>query len=92
MWGIREPAPDAAIVDPDILLVPLLAFDAAGWRLGYGGGYYDRTLQRLRALKPVTAIGLAFDEQRVPAVPHGPFDQRLDWIVTGSGAHQPPDA
>ena len=85
MWGIREPGPEAAVLDPDVLLVPLLAFDAAGWRLGYGGGYYDRTLARLRAMKPVIAIGVAFDEQEQPAVPRGPFDQPLDWILTPSG-------
>ena len=89
MWGIREPEPTAEIVEPDILLVPLLAFDAAGWRLGYGGGYYDRTLARLRALKPVVAIGLAFDEQQVDHVPRGPFDQPLDWVLTASGAFRP---
>ena len=90
MWGIREPAPTAAMVEPDLLLIPLLAFDADGWRLGYGGGYYDRTLARLRALKPIVAVGLAFDEQQLPHVPHGPFDQRLDWILTPSGARKFP--
>lgn len=84
-WGIREPLPGAPAVDPDIVLGPLLAFDAAGYRLGYGGGFYDRTLARLRALKPIVSIGLAFDEQRVDAVPHVDYDEPLDWVLTPSG-------
>ena len=84
-WGIREPADEAPEVDPDILLIPLLAFDRHGMRLGYGGGYYDRTLSRLRSLKPITTIGLAFREQEMPEVPCGPNDQRLDWVLTGDG-------
>ena len=85
MWGIREPLPEAETVDPDIVLGPLLAFDIQGYRLGYGGGFYDRTLARLRALKPIVSIGIAFDEQRVDAVPHADYDERLDWILTPSG-------
>jgi len=85
MWGIREPLPSAPQVEPDVLLSPLLAFDASGYRLGYGGGFYDRTLARLRSLKPVVAIGLAMDEQRVDAVPHADYDERLDWVLTPSG-------
>ncbi len=86
LWGIREPAAGAPIVEPDVLIVPLLAFDTAGWRLGYGAGFYDRTLQKLRANRSVVAVGLAFDEQRVDAVPHLDYDERLDWVVTPSGA------
>ena len=85
MWGIREPLPTAASVEPDVLLSPLLAFDRQGYRLGYGGGFYDRTLARLRSLKPVVAIGLALDEQRVDAVPHADYDEPLDWVLTPSG-------
>lgn len=85
MWGIREPLPEAETLDPDVVLGPLLAFDALGYRLGYGGGFYDRTLARLRALKPIVSIGIAFDEQRVDAVPHVDYDERLDWILTPSG-------
>jgi 5-formyltetrahydrofolate cyclo-ligase len=85
VWGIAEPMPDKPSVEPDIVLVPLLAFDRAGWRLGYGGGFYDRTLRRLRAGKPVLAVGIAFDEQRVDAVPHLDYDERLDWVLTPSG-------
>ncbi len=86
MWGIREPLPEAEALDPDIVLGPLLAFDDQGYRLGYGGGFYDRTLARLRALKPIVSIGIAFDEQKVDAVPHVDYDERLDWILTPSGA------
>jgi 5-formyltetrahydrofolate cyclo-ligase len=85
MWGIREPLPAAPAVEPDIVLGPLLAFDLSGYRLGYGGGFYDRTLARLRALKPIVAIGLAYDEQKVDSVPHHDYDQRLDWVLTPSG-------
>ena len=84
-WGIGEPLPSAPALEPDVILMPLLAFDARGYRLGYGGGFYDRTLAQLRTLKPVLTIGLAFDEQRVEAVPHVDYDQRLDWVLTPSG-------
>jgi len=81
-WGIREPKPDAPQVEPDILLVPLLAFDREGFRLGYGAGYYDMTIHRLRALKPVTAVGIAFAAQEVPKIPTTPRDERLDLVLT----------
>jgi 5-formyltetrahydrofolate cyclo-ligase len=81
-WGIREPKPDAPEVEPDILLVPLLAFDRAGHRLGYGAGYYDMTIHRLRALKPVTAVGIAFAVQEVPKIPTTSRDERLDLVLT----------
>lgn len=84
-WGIREPLPTAPEADPDVMLVPLLAFDAAGHRLGYGGGFYDCTLAAARARMQVVAIGLAFDAQEMPAVPRQDFDQRLDWVLTPSG-------
>ncbi|HUQ38456.1 MAG TPA: 5-formyltetrahydrofolate cyclo-ligase [Aestuariivirga sp.] len=81
-WNIKVPPEEAPEVLPDVLLVPLLAFDRKGFRLGYGGGFYDRTLEKLRALKNVTAIGIAYAGQEVDAVPHEDFDQRLDWIMT----------
>ena len=84
-WGIKEPLPDAPEVHPDIVLVPLLAFDAEGYRLGYGGGFYDRTLAKLRAVKPIIAIGVAYDEQRVDAVPRGSYDEPVDWMLIPSG-------
>ncbi|MDX2205203.1 MAG: 5-formyltetrahydrofolate cyclo-ligase [Hyphomicrobiaceae bacterium] len=86
VWGIAEPGPDRAVLEPDILLVPLLAVDRAGWRLGYGGGFYDRSLAALRRLKPIIAIGLAYDAQVVDAVPHLDYDEPLDWVLTPSGA------
>jgi 5-formyltetrahydrofolate cyclo-ligase len=85
VWGIAEPKADKPELEPDVLLVPLLAFDAGGWRLGYGGGYYDRTLRGLRARKAILAVGLAFDEQKIDAVPHLDYDQQLDWVLTPSG-------
>jgi 5-formyltetrahydrofolate cyclo-ligase len=84
-WGIAEPLPDKPVLDPDIVLVPLLAFDTRGYRLGYGGGFYDRTLERLRGIKPVVAVGVAYDELKVDAVPHLHYDQPLDWVLTPSG-------
>jgi 5-formyltetrahydrofolate cyclo-ligase len=81
-WGIREPTPAAAEVEPDILLVPLLAFDRAGHRIGYGAGYYDLTITQLRARKAVVAVGLAFAIQVVAAVPATPRDARLDLVLT----------
>ena len=82
VWGIREPKPEAPEVDPDILIVPLAAFDRGGNRIGYGAGYYDMTINRLRALKPTLAIGLAFAAQEVPAVPFTPRDAKLDLVIT----------
>lgn len=91
VWGIRQPAPSQPAVLPDILLVPLLAFDARGWRLGYGGGYFDRTLRDLRRRKPILAVGIGLDELEVDAVPHLDYDERLDWILTPSGSRQRSD-
>ena len=84
-WNIKVPPEEAPEVLPDVLLVPLLAFDRKGFRLGYGGGFYDRTLARLRKLKSVVAVGLAYDGQRVDAVPHVDYDERLDWVLTPTG-------
>jgi 5-formyltetrahydrofolate cyclo-ligase len=82
VWGIREPKPEAPEVAPDILLVPLLAFDRQGHRIGYGAGYYDMTIAALRAQKPVTAVGIAFAAQEIDAVPITPRDARLDLVLT----------
>lgn len=90
VWGIAEPKADKPAVEPDILLMPLLAFDRHGWRLGYGGGFYDRTLQGLRGRKAVIAVGLGYDEQEIKAVPHLDYDQRLDWVLTPSGPRKMP--
>lgn len=81
-FGIAAPPTSAAEFDPDILLVPLAAFDRRGFRLGYGGGFYDAALARLRVGGTVTAVGWAFAAQEVEAVPAEPHDARLDWIVT----------
>ena len=81
-FGIAAPPASAAEFDPDLLLVPLAAFDRRGYRLGYGGGFYDAALARLRANGSVTAIGWAFAAQEVEAIPTEPHDARLDWIVT----------
>ncbi len=81
-WDIPRPVEDAPVVTPDILLVPLLAFDRAGYRLGYGGGFYDRTLADLKPRKTVVAIGVAYAAQEVDFVPRGPHDEPLDFIMT----------
>jgi 5-formyltetrahydrofolate cyclo-ligase len=82
VWGIREPQADAPEVAPDILLVPLLAFDRAGHRIGYGAGYFDMTIAKLRAMKPIIAAGIAFAAQEIDAVPVTPRDARLDLVLT----------
>ncbi|MDO5704707.1 MAG: 5-formyltetrahydrofolate cyclo-ligase [Paracoccus sp. (in: a-proteobacteria)] len=87
--GTRHPPESAPVLTPQVLIVPLAAFDAAGHRIGYGGGYYDRTLAGLRAAGPVTAIGFAFSGQQIARVPIGPFDQPLDLIVTDQATIRP---
>ena len=81
-FGVMEPSQNADRASPDLVIIPLLAFDLRGGRLGYGGGYYDRTLSVLRRAGKLVAIGAGFDEQEFDAVPHGPLDQRLDYIIT----------
>jgi 5-formyltetrahydrofolate cyclo-ligase len=82
VWGIREPPPEAPEVFPDILIVPLLAFDRAGNRIGYGAGYYDMTIARLRGMKPVTTVGIAYAAQEIARVPTTPRDAGLDLVLT----------
>ncbi len=84
-FGTREPAPTASEIIPDVLFVPLAAFDRRGFRLGYGAGYYDSTLAALRRSKPVLAVGVGFSVQEVDAVPTEPHDERLDAVVTEHG-------
>lgn len=72
-------------IDPQVVIVPMLAFDARGYRLGYGGGFYDRTLQGLRARHRVLAVGFAFAAQEVDEVPIDGYDQPLDAVVTERG-------
>ena len=85
---VPSPTDDAEALTPDLVIAPLLAFDADGFRLGQGGGYYDRTLQSLRAQGPVFVIGLGYAGQQVDQVPRDPHDQPLDAIVTETGYHR----
>ena len=82
VFNTLQPSTKRETLDPQVLIVPLLACDREGWRLGYGGGFYDRTLAGLRAGRRVTAIGVGFDAQLVDDVPHGAGDERLDWLLT----------
>ena len=83
-FGAEIPA-EGAWIEPEVLIVPLVGFDARGYRLGYGGGFYDRTLQMLRTKRPTVAVGFAFAAQEMPEVPIDEFDQRLDAMVTEAG-------
>jgi 5-formyltetrahydrofolate cyclo-ligase len=86
-FDVEEPLPTAKPMTPDIVLVPLLAFDKKGRRLGYGGGFYDRTLKALRAADPhVCAVGIGYAAQQLPKVPTDGGDQGLDWVLTETGA------
>lgn len=80
--GLKEPFLNKKIIDPDIILVPLLAFDEKLYRLGYGGGYYDRAIAKLRQVKKIITIGIGFDVQKVDNIPVEPHDQKLDFILT----------
>jgi 5-formyltetrahydrofolate cyclo-ligase len=84
--GILEPSPAAAEITPDIVLVPLAAFDRLGHRIGYGAGHYDRTLAHLHKSKGFAAIGLAFAAQQVKAVPALQHDVALDYVLTETKA------
>ena len=82
-FRVMTPPPEAPEVVPSLLIVPLLAFDRAGYRLGYGGGFYDRTLHKLRgAAGRILAVGVALSAQEVDAVPRDDTDQPLNWVVT----------
>ncbi|HWD49452.1 MAG TPA: 5-formyltetrahydrofolate cyclo-ligase [Rhizomicrobium sp.] len=87
-FGILEPSKDAPLAYPHILLVPLLAFDMRGHRLGYGGGFYDRTLDFLRANSTVRAIGVAYAGQEVAELPREDHDHVLDAIITENGVRE----
>lgn len=88
-YGIPAPGDEAAAVRPDLVAVPLLAFDDRGMRLGYGGGYYDRTLRALRSdgNGPVRAVGLAFAAQEVDKLPSHDGDEPLDAVATDRALH-----
>jgi 5-formyltetrahydrofolate cyclo-ligase len=84
-FGIPEPGPERPEVTPDISIVPLLAFDRDGYRLGYGGGFFDRTIALMRSrprVRPYIAAGVGFAGQEMAHVPREPHDERLDWIIT----------
>jgi 5-formyltetrahydrofolate cyclo-ligase len=91
-FGTSIPPVDAAPTVPDLLVVPLLAFDRQGYRLGYGGGFYDRTLAELRARGKPLAVGVGYAGQEVDRVPRADYDQRLDWMVTERAAFRIGDA
>lgn len=87
-FGIYEPRHTTLVV-PDILVMPLLAFDMRGYRLGQGGGYYDATLEHLRARRKVLAVGVAYEEQKcLSGVPHDDHDEKLDWVITPENAYR----
>ncbi len=81
-FGTAHPPPRAPLVEPDTLLLPLVAFDCRGNRLGYGAGYYDRTVATLRRRRKMLVVGIAYDEQEVAEVPAAAHDQRLDGVIT----------
>jgi 5-formyltetrahydrofolate cyclo-ligase len=80
--GLSEPLAEAAAVEPDLIFLPLACFDAQGHRVGYGGGNFDATLAALKARRRIVAIGLAYADQEVDAIPHEAHDQRLDFVIT----------
>ncbi|GEK67369.1 5-formyltetrahydrofolate cyclo-ligase [Paracoccus denitrificans] len=88
-FGTSHPPTDSPVLVPEVLIVPLAGFDRAGHRLGYGGGFYDRTLAGLRAQRPVAAIGLAYAVQEIRAIPAEATDQPLDLIITDRGVIMP---
>lgn len=81
-YGTSHPFDTQGVVEPEMLIIPLLGFDLEGARLGYGGGYYDRTIEAIKSHSKVCCIGVGFDEQQVECIPTGPYDQKMDWIVT----------
>lgn len=84
-YGTRAPQPTAPMVQPDILLVPLLGFDNNFYRLGYGGGFYDRTIAQLRAQKNIIAIGVGYSVQHCETTMPEQYDEKLDYILTEQG-------
>lgn len=88
-YNTRQPFASAPVILPDLILLPLLAFDENFNRLGYGGGFYDRTLASFASTgHKVSAIGIAYDQQQIDKVPTGPFDRALDGVLTPSGLRQ----
>lgn len=88
VFGILVPDHHTPVVVPDVFLVPVLAFDTKGMRIGYGGGYVDRTIPEIRRRKELLTVGIAYAAQQVAEVPTDQYDQRLDWVVTERGARR----
>ena len=89
-YGTKQPPPNQPLCRPDVILAPMLAFDSAGWRLGYGGGFYDRTLAVLRgAGHHLSLIGIAYDGQKLDKIPVGPYDMPLDAVLCTTGLYTP---
>ncbi len=84
-FGVMEPADLAALLQPDVVIVPLLAFDKSGHRIGFGSGYYDRTLRQLQEISEVIAVGVGYDFQQIDRIPSEPHDIKLDCVVTDKG-------
>lgn len=87
-FGIDVPDEKRPVLTPSLLLVPLVAFDTRCHRIGYGAGFYDRSLSALRAQRPVVAVGLAYEGQRISKVPAGRHDVALDYVVTEAGCYR----
>ncbi len=85
-FGVPEPSSHMPSIIPDFLIIPMLAFNSQGYRLGYGTGFYDRTLEDLRRIKPIKAIGVAYSGQKNDDVPFEDHDEKMDWIITEKGA------
>ena len=89
-YGTKQPPADQPLCRPDVILAPMLAFDSVGWRLGYGGGFYDRTLAVLRgAGHHLSVIGIAYDGQKLDKIPVGPYDMPLDAVLCPTGLFTP---
>lgn len=87
-FGVQTPTPAMPRARPDVVIAPFLAVDRLGYRLGYGGGYYDSSLALLRAEGPVTAVGIGYDFQYCHRVPRTESDQPIDWLVTETAVYQ----
>ena len=89
-FGTKQPPASNEKCEPSVILAPMLAFDSCGWRLGYGGGFYDRTVAGLRASNDgVTVIGIAYDGQKLDKIPVGPYDMSLDAVLSPAGLFEP---
>lgn len=87
-FSTRHPSPNKPEVQPTVLMVPLLAFDVNGQRLGWGGGFYDRTISKFRSQGSIITVGIAYQNQEVDCVPHISTDEPLDWVITETKAQK----